>query len=250
MIIGICGPAGSGKDTAADHLVRAHRGVKVALADPLKRYCMDAYGFSEEQLWGPSSARNKPDHRYPRKHTWKVTTDEAGVETSCSCVCCGTSDPETPCFLTPRYALQLLGTEWGRHCFPDTWANKAVKVAQSLLGDHGHDLRYNKAKGIVSLPDHREWEEAERREREKAQYVLISDVRFRNEMNVIRQAGGKVWRIVPVLTKEQQESWRQHSSEAEQTEIPDSDFDAVIVNEKASFEALYASVDASLQGMR
>jgi len=48
MIIGVAGNAGSGKDTVADHLVKHHGFVKVALADPLKRICREVFDFSEE----------------------------------------------------------------------------------------------------------------------------------------------------------------------------------------------------------
>lgn len=66
MIIGIAGRAGSGKDTVADLLVRDHRFVKIAFADPLKRICKKVFDFTDEQFWGPSSARNGPDKRYLR----------------------------------------------------------------------------------------------------------------------------------------------------------------------------------------
>ncbi len=57
MIIGICGNAGVGKDTTADFLVKTNGFVKVSLADPMKRICQAVYGFSNEQLWGPSEKR-------------------------------------------------------------------------------------------------------------------------------------------------------------------------------------------------
>lgn len=213
MIIGICGVAGAGKDTAADHLVRAHQATKLGLADPLKRYCYDAYGFSADQLWGPSSARSRPDERYPREHTFM---SKGGLD---ECLCCGfiwrNRAAEPPqCYLTPRYALQICGTAFGRHCFLDTWANKAVKVAQELLES-------------------------------QTQYVVISDVRFRNELRIIRQAGGKIWRIVSAESNS--EAWRSHASESEQTEIEDSEFDTVVVNNKAAGkEAFFADIDRAL----
>ena len=61
MIVGITGLAGSGKDTAADFLVKNHGFVKVALADVLKRACKEFFAFTDEQLWGPSEKRNAID---------------------------------------------------------------------------------------------------------------------------------------------------------------------------------------------
>jgi len=62
-IVGIIGKAGSGKDTVAD-MLHELRYDKIAFADPLKRFCMDVFEFTEEQLWGPSEKRSEPDERY------------------------------------------------------------------------------------------------------------------------------------------------------------------------------------------
>ena len=45
-IVGIIGKAGSGKDTVADMLSEL-RYDKIAFADPLKRFCMDVFEFTE-----------------------------------------------------------------------------------------------------------------------------------------------------------------------------------------------------------
>lgn len=131
MIVGITGRAGAGKDTVADLLVRDHKAVKVALADEMKRIVASVYGFTELQLWGPSEERNKPDLRYPRGHTYR--------KIEAPCLCCGRpwtfyeSKEAEVCYLTPRFALQLLGTEWARTCFKDTWVRKTMEVAKELL---------------------------------------------------------------------------------------------------------------------
>src|SRR6266404_2066963 len=124
MLVGLSGLAGSGKDTAADHLVAKHNFVKVSLADPLKRMCRDAFDFTDDQLWGPSEKRNAPDERYRRKPTQHMLHGRDFNTTTDKCYTCGAEKPWPPglggeeCFhyLTPRYALQKLGTEWGRDC--------------------------------------------------------------------------------------------------------------------------------------
>lgn len=63
-IIGISGLAGSGKDTAADFLLEHDGFIKISLADPIKRFAMDVWEFTEEQLFGDSKHRNRLDKRY------------------------------------------------------------------------------------------------------------------------------------------------------------------------------------------
>lgn len=228
MIIGISGVAGAGKDTAAK-LLQPYGAVNVALADPLKRIARDIYEFSEDQLWGPSAERNKPDPRYPREHLFGACPSTGGYAT---CVVCGAlSDGKTPiCYLTPRYALQILGTEWGRHCYPDTWATKCIRTAQRLFEEP--TLSYTPQDGLFHYSD-----------LTVPKLVTISDVRFQNEMRVIRQAGGKIIRVRRPgsgLTG----SAGLHPSETEQLSIPDDDFDFVISNENEDppFEKLQGIV--------
>lgn len=196
MIVGISGLAGSGKDTCADFLVRDHGFAKVALADPLKRIAADVFGFSYEQLWGPSSMRNAPDTRYLRNH---------GPSLDGRCMCCGfgfdlfplglaTEESQPPCFLTPRFALQQLGTEWGRGCYPDIWIEYAVRKSSV------------------------------------AQNVVIPDVRFKNEVDGLRAHGAKLIRVVRSSAGLVGVAGA-HTSETEQASIPDSDFDTVIRND-------------------
>jgi hypothetical protein len=86
--------------------------VKVALADPLKRICFDVFNFTEAQLWGPSEERNKPDKRYLRMAKGALGVTERIVKNS-EFVLERCANPEEDIFLTPRYALQTLGTRVG-----------------------------------------------------------------------------------------------------------------------------------------
>jgi hypothetical protein len=182
MLIGISGHAGSGKGVAADALVQSCGWVKVALADPMKRMCADAFDWPSSALWGPSEERNKPD---PARNG-----------------------------LTPRKALQLLGTEWGRACYPDVWIDYALSVARALQrGGHVYSPRTGLQSSFMSTKN-----------------VVIDDVRFDNERVAIQKAGGKVVRIKrPTLSLIGAPAV--HTSETEQDAIPDAAFDAVIYND-------------------
>jgi hypothetical protein len=170
-LIGICGKANAGKDTAADVLVERFGFVKVALADPLKRICRDVFRFTDEQLWGPSEKRNETDPRYPRPYA--------------------IPHPD-PALLTPRYALQTLGTEWGRACYENVWVDYAIRIAKLIT-----EQKNPWACGLVKM-----WYGYSREKGIEIHWdtppkgIVISDVRFPNEVEAIKAAGGQVWRII------------------------------------------------------
>ncbi len=194
MIIGITGKAGAGKDTVADLLVREHGFVKVALADPMKRFCKEVLGFTTEQLWGPSEMRNAPDTRLP----WP-----GGFNSH----------------LTPRFALQQLGTEWGRACYEDVWIDYAVRVAQKLSVEGGYTYSAKLGLEHAWRPGDENWFSP----------VVIPDVRFRNEFEAIRKAGGYVLKITRPGAGLDGAAGA-HVSETESAGWKDEDFDAVIEN--------------------
>jgi hypothetical protein len=154
-LIGICGKAGSGKSTVADILARDHAFVVVSLADPMKRACADWFGWGIETLWGPSTARNEPHARLGG--------------------------------LTARKALQQLGTEFGRACYVNVWINLALRTADSLLiGEKYRRHSYTPERGL--------FDRGEGGGPETIEGVVIPDVRFVNERNAIRAAGGVIWK--------------------------------------------------------
>jgi hypothetical protein len=98
--IAISGLAGSGKSTVAKILATTVGGsaVELAFADPIKRACRDIWGFSDQQLWGPSERREEKNFQ--------------GVSV--------------------RRALQQLGTEYGRALCADVWIEHLLAAAQKL----------------------------------------------------------------------------------------------------------------------
>lgn len=103
---------------------------------------------------------------------------------------------------TPRHAMQTLGTEWGRQMMdPEFWVAATMQAAG------------------------------------RQPQVVISDVRFENEVGAIAKAGGTVYRIVRPV--EHPSSVDLHSSEAY---IPFLPVDGEIVNDSPSADVFVAKV--------
>lgn len=184
-IIGITGPAGAGKSTVADILCRHHGFIAVSLADHMKRIAREVFGFTEEQLWGPSEKRNEPDER------WPLGGNGIG-------------------FLTPRLALQLLGTEWGRTCSENVWVEGAIRTATALLSPQsGREICYWPERGLSDDPI-----DFLTKSEPACLGVVIPDVRYDNEARVIRDTGGRIWlKHGDPTIRVTDEKWRSHSSE-------------------------------------
>lgn len=137
MIIGTIGFIGSGKGTVADILVEKKGFTKLAFADAVKDATAAIFGWPRALLEGDTE----------ESRIFRETRDEWWSE-------------KTGKYITPRYMLQIMGTEAGRDVFhPDLW--------------------------ILSL------------EKKLAMYqnVVISDVRFPNEIDFIQRMGGFVVRV-------------------------------------------------------
>jgi hypothetical protein len=117
--------------------------------------------------------------------------------------------------LTARRALQQLGTEWGRALYPDTWVNILIRHAICIgCGTH----RYSKQEGLYKT-DRQTYNAL-------GQHVVVTDVRFPNEVEEINWAGGKVIRIVRDF-----DAIDQHASENSLDDVPESAFCATILNQ-------------------
>jgi len=140
MIIGICGLIGSGKDTIADYLQNIHQFRRESFAHALKDAVSQIFGWDRELLEG----------RTKESRAWREQVDPWWA-----------SRLKMP-NLTPRYVLQVWGTEVARKSFhDDIW--------------------------IASL---------ENKLRKTTDDVVISDCRFPNEIKSIKNAGGIVIRVV------------------------------------------------------
>lgn len=199
-IIALAGRAGAGKDTVASFIAEAcGDSHMLSFAAPMKRFCQEVYAFTDLQLYGPSEYRNKPDPRYPREH---------GPFIGGRCACCLQSNSRESmedCCLTPRFALQQLGTEWGRNCFLDTWVNKGIRDARAS----------------------------------SARVVMFTDCRFANEAEAIVQAGGEVWLIQRDI---ETGVGRDHASEQEMESYDFMRSVSVVLDNNSSIECLRQKV--------
>jgi hypothetical protein len=152
MIIGLAGYAGVGKSTAARALVELgwerHR-----FAAPMKKMLLSlliegGIGFITAMEMVDGKLKEDPHELLGGK--------------------------------SPRYALQTIGTEWGRGLFGQNfWVNQTMA----------------KIKPSIS----------------KGKRIVIDDVRFPNEASAIRAAGGKTIRI-----QRGNNRWAEHSSETQE----------------------------------
>lgn len=211
MIIGICGLIGSGKDTIADYLQNIHQFRRESFAHTLKDAVACIFGWDRELVEG----------RTRESREWREQVDPWWAERL--------GMPN----LTPRYVLQIWGTEVARKSFHDNiW--------------------------IASL---------ENKLRKTTDDIVISDCRFSNEIDAIRNAGGIVIRVVrgpdpewyPLaeivnrgptrntewrLSKNRLEEYQVHASE---TAWIGTKFDAIIDNNADGLDNLYRQVKDLVQ---
>lgn len=133
MIIGITGHARHGKDSTADIIVSHFGYRKHSLADVMKEACRVIFGWTDKHLYG--ELKEVIDPRYG---------------------------------ISPRHALQTLGTEWGQYKLAEYDSFKEVT---------GRKLWVNSLLNRVHGD------------------TVIADVRFPHEAEAIRERGGFIIRV-------------------------------------------------------
>jgi hypothetical protein len=138
-IFGITGLIGSGKDTAAEHLINKHNFTKLSFAASLKDAVSVIFGWDRTLLEGDTLESREWREQ---KDTWWA------------------AKLRMP-HLTPRWVLQYWGTEVCRNNFhKDIWVASLENKLRNTQGD-----------------------------------VVITDCRFLNELNTIKNAGGILIRV-------------------------------------------------------
>ncbi len=195
-LVGLFGPAGSGKGTVAGILREEYDAAVVSIVDPAKRFCQRIFGWSNETLWGASELRDvsktddgadyrveflkQRDAFLAEMHIQREHADNAriGLDKWFE----GCLDLADDGLLAPRTALDRLGIDWGRRIVPKMWINYGLYMAKKLL-QGGYS--YSHERGLWPIND------AEA----GPAMVVFDNGRFRNEAFGILERGGAVWTI-------------------------------------------------------
>jgi len=184
-IIGVHGPLNGGKDTVANYIIAMDKTIsgppkwrRYAFAKPIKDACKVLFDFTQDQL----------EDRFLKE----TIVEFWGF--------------------SPRKAMQLLGTEYGRDMLrKDIWIKRAEL-----------EVKNNHSEGLGTI---------------------ITDVRFQNEADWIRAQpnASLIYLEVPNLVRDEK---YQHASEAG---ISRADNDTVIINDKSlGINKLYDQIDRVL----
>lgn len=164
-ILGLTGFAGAGKDTVADLLVAHARFYKMAFADALRAEVAEGFAVTVSDLADPE-AKHRPSaalcmRRAPREFL-------AAVVLSLSAAAPDHRAPLSNEWLdaprAPRQILQWWGTEY-RRAQHDRYWTRAMLSRMVQLQRAGHTR------------------------------FVITDVRFDNEADMVRAAGGILWQV-------------------------------------------------------
>lgn len=191
--------SGHGKDFCG-YWVMANLGfVRVAFGDPLKRLCKSIFQFSKMSLWGDPELRNTrvyidwKDAQY--RMVWnlddwlfKLTNLSIKEKAEYKRVVeqwftdLAKRANEFDGEMSPRLALQLLGTEYGRSFRKDIWISYLLgEVIPSIK--EGQD--YTQLMGLIDQSPSPPYNGA-----------IITDCRFLNELEGVQKYNGSVVKIV------------------------------------------------------
>lgn len=271
----ISGYSGSGKDTFAKGPIDNNNAVIFGLTDVARRGMMDLYGFSEEQVFGASSFRNKGDLRFPKKdafctyqpqkltgqaaydldiphqdNAWYIVSDKYTDNLPVSMdgtklyehkfdknKCIWTINEGDPNFwLSPREVLQ-------KHCavhmsmYEDIWIQNALETQYGWIRNNFK----TDSKVMCSSRYVRTKGVVNHYCSWENQCILVcTDIRHKNEINFIRNNSDR-YNFIPVMIRVKRPGIDKppfdHKSETEQASISDDIFDFV-VNNDASVEQL------------
>lgn len=179
MIV-LFGEKGSGKDTVGGILSLLYGFRKDSFAAPMKEMVKKAFpDYTDEHLYGSTKLRETAYPQYPLNP--KMIT-EGG-----------------PTTVTPRIALQTLGTEWGQGLYPYVWVDSLFQRVR-VETMKGNDL-------YSPTPPYMFW--------------VVTDGRFEIERERSVEHGAKT----VLLMRNRGTGTDTHRSESELRGIPDDKFD-------------------------
>jgi len=168
ILLGLAGAAGSGKDSVADYLVQRYGFIKFSFSDALYREVAEAFGLPDESLLR--------DRETKEKETPQLAMCNCG-DYEFSELVRGMFAPEdhtedhtefTP--MSPRWILQVWGTEYRRAQDPNYWVDQAEQWVEAMYS-------------FPQYPEHR------------PQLFVNTSVRFPNEHAWIKELEGNVWHL-------------------------------------------------------
>ena len=247
---------------------------------PIRRCGCGCVGVTE---WAVSGGEAEPCCHDPDRSQIEVWTcggdgcGWVGQDPGNTSPCCGAAIGREP--LTARLALQRLGTEWGRALDPEVWIRMGIRRARALEGAECNRHHRGSWRGLptgrLSLPSAgvpvathpcaaqcdriggpvtpatgEDCPECGRPWPTRLAGVVITDCRFANEAQAVRDAGGVVWRVERETRlpwscdqcgapgwkavgpegwcdEHAPASWRSHASETEQVDV---EADVTIIN--------------------
>ena len=206
-IIGLVGAYKSGKDTVGQYIVDNYNGTRYAFADKLKKVCSDVFGIPLENFYDQDlkdTFTTIPCVRCAICQSVNIhRVDDLVMCLSCYYFKADRSEAEWypvadwSTFWTYRGILQHIGTEGFRAISPLTWVNF---VERAIIAASAQD-----ADAVA----------------------VITDVRFREEADMVWKHGGEIWRIKrPGFGADVA-----HQSEQGETAIPDAEVQAIILND-------------------
>lgn len=217
LIIGLSGKKQSGKNTAANQIALQyfrelgadHPGLYIddkgnlcgaseiegsvfdhvamfAFADEIKRFCIKNLGLARQQCYGTDSQKDTMTHL-----AWEGLSGEVRRKHAIACYQSGAVYWRLPTGpMTAREVMQVFGTDIMRVWCPDVWINGCLHAVREYPGD----------------------------------MALVTDIRFPNEVAAVKEAGGKVIRLLrdPHATQDR------HKSETALDNIPPDTFHLVV----------------------
>lgn len=186
LIIGLCGKRQSGKDTfagyGAAHATGQNRKAAItSFASPIKKFVRDYCGVDMRLLDGTNEEKNTVVGNWGQFFNKEI---------------CEKYDQFSSSPVTARQLLQVYGTDIFRNVNPNFW----VDLLESRISRNEYD-EYDAA----GEPD----------------FVFVTDVRFQNEVEKIRDLGGIVIKL------DRGQFTDTHASEAAIDKIPEELFDAI-----------------------
>ena len=160
-VIGLTGPAGSGKDTVAD-LLHTHCGAhKMAFADALRAEIVEAFCIEHIYL----TRRETKEHPISALALARCLDTAFVGRMLIQHQLFNTDQLDLNAPRSPRQIMQWWGTEYRRAATPGYWVSKAAQ--------HIHWLH----KAL------------------QTRLLVITDVRFEDEATLVRSLGGQLWQI-------------------------------------------------------